>query len=231
MEKNTLGQNHLPVLYPGIDINRVNSDEVEVEASLKKKEGIPEDCHVFSIIGRLDSCKNHFMFLDVANEIVRCVSKSYFIITGSYDEDDGGDGQVKAELDKRIKAMPLLAGKIIFTGFVKDIKKILRSSDIIFSCTGSKNRGESLGLTIVEAMISGRPVIATSIGGPAEIIRDGFNGFLVEPGDYKTMAKKAIFLVDSQNDYNYVVNNAKKQALEHYTVERFTKEIIDMFIN
>jgi glycosyltransferase involved in cell wall biosynthesis len=124
--------------------------------------------------------------------------------------------------------MPSLARKVLFTGFVRDVKKIIKSSKIIFSCTGDKDFGESFSLAIVEAMMAGRAVIATEAGGSPEIIDDGINGFLVKPGDYKAMAKKALSLVNSKSGYDNIVNDARSITLEKYTMERFAKQIVEV---
>lgn len=55
---------------------------------------------------------------------------------------------------------------------------------------------ECLGLTFVQAMFAGTPVIATAIAGAPEVIRDGDDGFLVEPGDAKALADRAIEVLD-----------------------------------
>src|SRR3989338_11333505 len=229
MRINTFKQNELIVSYPGIDANRFDGDNAYFENLFKTENRIWEGYHIFSIIGRLDGWKNHLMFLDVASEIVRYNPNSYFVIAGGYTENEGSVPKVKLELDRKIKDMPSIAGKIMFTGFVKDVRKIIKSSKIIFSCSGTRRGEESFGLTLVEAMISGRPVIATAIGGPREIIIDGFNGFLVKPGDYKAMAKKAIDLMNSPSEYNNIVDNARRYAVERYAAERFAKEILDIY--
>lgn len=228
MRIRTFKEDRLPVIYPGVESGRFEGDDDYFEALFRRKNGILEGHHVFSIIGRLDRCKNHSTFLDIANEIARQDPKSYFLIAGGTDEAEGGDSVLKSELEEKIKGMPLIKGRIIFTGFVRDVKNIIKSSKIIFSCTGNGEFGESFGLSIVEAMLAGRAVIATSIGGPTEIIRDGFNGFLAKPGDYKAMAEKAACLINLPSLYSRISENAKKDAAEKYTITRFAKDIIKM---
>ena len=228
MRINTFPPDEIPVLHPGIDVNHWSTDNAYFENLFKKENAIPRDCRIFSIIGRLDPCKNHNMFLNVANEIAKQYPKSYFVIAGAYNEDEGGDSRVKYDLEQNLKHMPALREKVLFTGFVKDIERITKASSIIFSCTGNGDIGESFGITIMEAMASGRPVIATSVGGPCETIIDDFNGFLVKPGDYKTMAKKALDLISSKSKYDSIIENARKCVLENYTLERFAKAIVDI---
>ncbi len=227
MHINRFWGDNIVISYPGIELGRLQGDEAYYENLFKNEYGIPEGFKTFSIIGRLDPIKDHNMFLNVANEIARCYPKSYFIVAGGDNETDGGDSHVRAKLEERIHNMPALKGRVIFTGFVNDIKKIIKSSSIIFSCTGKMGCAESSGLVILEAMACGRPVIANAIGGPTEIIIDGFNGYLVEPGDYKSMAEKALFLINMESEYTRMANNAKRCAFEKYTMERFANDILN----
>ena len=231
MQIRTFGEHGLMVLYPGVDEKRMEGDDRYLESLFKKENGIPEDSPVFTIVGRLDKWKNHLMFLDAAHEIAKQISKSYFIIAGGARDDEGADSYIRPLLEEKIKSLPLLKGRVIFTGFVKDIKIIIKSSKIIFSCSGVDGIGESFGIAIIEAMMAGRPVIATSLGGPQETIVDGFNGFLVKSGDHKAMAHKAMALINSQCEYDRIVNNGKKHAFENYAIEKFAEGIADIFDN
>jgi glycosyltransferase involved in cell wall biosynthesis len=57
---------------------------------------------------------------------------------------------------------------------------------------------EPFGQVVVEAMAAGRPVIATAAGGPLEVIRDGYDGLLVPPGDVSAMARAMRRLADDE---------------------------------
>jgi glycosyltransferase involved in cell wall biosynthesis len=80
----------------------------------------------------------------------------------------------------RVRArQPDITGRVHFLGFRQDIPGLMKSMDLIVHTSTSP---EPFGLVIVEAMLAGKPVIATRGGGAVEIVSDGTNGLLVSPG-------------------------------------------------
>jgi 1,4-alpha-glucan branching enzyme len=81
-----------------------------------------------------------------------------------------------------------ISDKIIFTGRVSlhDLRRLYAGASFFVFPT----LGEASPITIVEAMSSGLPIIATRVSGISDIIKDGYNGFLVEPGDVKNLRCK-----------------------------------------
>jgi len=75
---------------------------------------------------------------------------------------------------------------------------------------------EPLGVTVLEAMSCGLAVIATGQGGPAEIIQDRENGFLIKPGDYLGMAKIAQELIKNHSLYNRIIKSGYQTIIDKY---------------
>lgn len=92
----------------------------------------------------------------------------------------GGDGPERARLEALAAALGV-APQVEFLGWVDDADAFWRSCDV--AVVPSHQWIESFGLTAVEAMASGRPVIATRNGGLSEVIAHGVTGFVVDPGD------------------------------------------------
>ena len=77
------------------------------------------------------------------------------------------------------------AGRVIQVGFRDDVPRVLARLSVL--CLSSHTEG--MPNAVLEAMAAGRPVVATRVGGVPELIRDGENGHLVEPGDAAGMAR------------------------------------------
>ncbi len=105
-----------------------------------------------------------------------------------------GDGILKKKIEKTIEKFNL-NGNIILTGWRRDIPELLSAIDI-FVLT---SLWEGLPIAVLEAMASGKPVIATDTGGVSEIIKPGINGYLVERGDIKAIRDKIIALSKDQD--------------------------------
>jgi glycosyltransferase involved in cell wall biosynthesis len=111
-------------------------------------------------------------------------------------------------------------------GWIKDRKKlfeILKESDILVF---TSKPGEGLGLTILEGMSQGLPIISTKCGGPEEIINDGINGYLVDYSNDEDIVNQFVekikLLIKNPEIYEKISKNNIEKAKE-WTIERFSK--------
>jgi glycosyltransferase involved in cell wall biosynthesis len=92
-----------------------------------------------------------------------------------------GDGPMRADLEDRARHARI-ADAITFTGFLapSDVHDLYRRAAVV---AVPSIEAEGLSLVALEAMASGAIVVATTVGGLAETMRDGVNGIVIEPGD------------------------------------------------
>jgi len=136
-----------------------------------------------------------------------------------------GDGELKANMEELIQELGLNENVKMY-GWIKGRRKvfeILRESDILVF---TSKPGEGLGLTILEAMSQGLPVIATKCGGPEEVIEDGINGYLVDYSADEDIVNQFVdrieFLIKNPRIYEQMSKNNLEKAKE-WTMERFSK--------
>jgi len=105
-----------------------------------------------------------------------------------------GDGLEFDNLDRQVQRMKL-EDSVILEGEIRDAEKIasMYANCDIF-CLPSLH--ETFGIVYLEAMAAGKPVVALNSTAVPEVIRDGMDGFLIEPGDGKSLAEKIILLLD-----------------------------------
>ena len=108
--------------------------------------------------------------------------------------------------------------KIDFLGIQEDVHGILECSDILVLPSVER---EGLGISIIEAMCHGRPVIASNIGGIRELVQDDVNGYLVEPGNSDELAKKLEMLI-TDNRRREQMGDAGRKIFE----EKFAADIM-----
>ncbi len=101
-----------------------------------------------------------------------------------------------------------LSDKILFLGNSNEIDKILCYSDL-FLLPSEK---ESFGLSALEAMAHGVPVISSNAGGLSEVNKEGYSGYLSNIGDIDEMVSKAKNLLLNENLHKQFKQQAKKQA-------------------
>jgi glycosyltransferase involved in cell wall biosynthesis len=95
------------------------------------------------------------------------------------------------------------------------IREMLINSDVFVLTSLS----EGLPNAPLEAMSVGIPCILTNVGGCGEIVRDGFNGFLVEPGDYEALSSRLLVLCNSRALLTRMGNRARKRVLATYSLD------------
>jgi len=137
-----------------------------------------------------------------------------------------GEGPEKERLKFLIGKLGL-RDKVIFEGFVPHDKivKYYQNCDVFCFLT----LGEPFGIAILEAMACGKPVIASKIGGPAEIVKDAETGFLVNPRDTETVAERIIQLIKDEKLRKKMGRKARKIVVEKYSLEKVSEEYYRLY--
>ena len=130
-----------------------------------------------------------------------------------------GDGPEREIADQLCKDLGIKS-KVLFLGNTSDIDRILCFTDLFLLPSAS----ESFGLSALEAMAAGVPVVSSNTGGLPEVNEEGVSGYLCPIGDVKAMAEKAIYILEDRTRLVQFKQNARKVA------ERFDEDrIVPMY--
>lgn len=130
-----------------------------------------------------------------------------------------GDGPEREIADQLCKDLGIKS-KVLFLGNTSDIDRILCFTDLFLLPSAS----ESFGLSALEAMAAGVPVVSSNTGGLPEVNEEGVSGYLCPIGDVKAMAEKAIYILEDKARLAQFKQNARKVA------ERFDENrIVPMY--
>jgi glycosyltransferase involved in cell wall biosynthesis len=88
---------------------------------------------------------------------------------------------------------------------------------------------EPFGRTILEAMASGTPVIATAHGGPLDIIEDGETGLLVPPGDPAALAVAIIQMAEEPGWRERMGEAGRAEVVEKYTTDKYVDRVLEVY--
>ena len=111
-----------------------------------------------------------------------------------------------------------------------NLEKFYKEGKLLLNLSKPDQCIETFGLTILEGMEYGLPVIVPPIGGPAEIVREGIEGFQISCYEIKEIAEKIKFLLDNQKKYNKLSQNAEKRSKE-FNLKVFEEKILDILVD
>jgi glycosyltransferase involved in cell wall biosynthesis len=168
--------------------------------------------------GRLVEQKRADRFLSILAQLQNRTSKkvSGLIV---------GDGPQRLQLEAQARAMGLLPDKLEFKGVVADIGPLYRQSDI-FVLTSD---WEGTPNVVLEAMASGLPVVATSIGGVPDIVRHDETGFLVNPAHEEKFVQFLTDLINHNQLREELGNNARQYVLANHSFERLPVFLSELY--
>ena len=173
------------ILPNGVPLDMFEPLSVEACRILKKQWSIPADCLVVGTITRLHEEKGNRFLLEAAARVLGEFPEVRFIVAG--------DGPLLEQLTAMASELDI-AKNVIFTGFQEDVTGLLSMFDIKILPSLAEGSPQSL----LEAMATGRAIVATTAGGLGEIISDGHDGCLVPPADSQALAERIIYLIKNK---------------------------------
>ena len=177
-----------------IDLDKHNHDFIDCQRSL-----LAEDHEkIISHISNFRPVKRIPDIIKVFDNIQKEIPSKLMMI---------GEGPEKKDAKKLVKKLGL-QDKVVFLGNSYEIDRILCYSDLFML----PSETESFGLSALEAMASGVPVISTNSGGLSEVNIQGVSGFLSNVGDIEDMSKNAIHILSDEKRLNEFKANARKEA-------------------
>lgn len=144
-------------------------------AWLRQEFALPEDARVVGMAAQLIERKGHRVLLDAVPTILENHPRARFLLFGK--------GPLRDQLAEEISRRRL-DDTVILAGFRTDLAKIFPSLDLLVHPAYM----EGLGVSLLQAAACGIPIVACRAGGIPEIVRDGVNGRLLEPGDVSGVA-------------------------------------------
>lgn len=202
------------VIYNGIDPDIYDSS-IDIP-EYKRALGLHHDIPIVAFIGRLVKLKGVNYFLRAAASILKGDKAAQFMVVG--------DGPLKHSLIKQAESLGV-SQHVHFIGFRKDIPQILSIIDILIV----PSLWEGLPLTILEAMLAGKPIIATRVGGIPEAIKEGKSGILVPPRDVDALRDSVLELLKSPEKRKELGEGGKQRALQYFDIERMVRDYTGVY--
>lgn len=196
----------------------LNTEGKMKNVEFKQELGVDESEKIILTTSRLV----HKNGIDILLRAVAGLKNHTLIICGS--------GPDEAKL-KNLADELSIADRVVWAGFIKpeELPAYYALADVF--CRPS--RSEGLGNSFLEAMAAGVPVVATPVGGIVDFLREGRTGWLAQPEDPQSVAKKLAYVLDEKNatEVEVVVQRAKQLVEREYDWERIAEKMRNIFEN
>lgn len=151
-------------------------------AKLKMSAGVGMHKLLVVSVGNLKPQKNAGDFVEAAARVLAEEPEARFVFLG--------DGPQRRALEARVFALGL-EGKVLFLGWRRDAAQWLAAADVFVMTS----LWEGLPRALVEALKSGLPAVCYATDGVVDVLKDGENGFLVEPGNHRALGTRVLALL------------------------------------
>ncbi len=201
--------------------NGINFSEFDItlDKLAKRRElGLDPSDYIITCVGRLSKEKNHAMLVASMKQVLQKISRAKFLIIG--------DGPLRGSLEDSAREY-IASGKARFLGTRVDVPEILKVSDCFVACSDS----ESFGLSVLEAMAAGIPVVSTCAGGLKEIVKDGVTGILIPKNDLPALVSGICRIKEDAAYTNGNVYRTREMVRNNYNIHDMVKKYEAVYLS
>jgi glycosyltransferase involved in cell wall biosynthesis len=209
------------VIYNGVDVIRFSND-AHSRTRVRQEWGIAPNEVLVGMLGRISTNKGQHLFIDAAAKVAITRPQARFVIVGDVFP---GFEHLLVDL-KKVASNCGLDRVLIWSNFRADASAVMQAIDIYVMPSVIP---EGLGLVVLEAMASGKPVIAYARGGYMEAIEPGVSGILVEPDNYEKMATAINLLIDSPDERLRIGNAARDRVVSAFNMNSMISQWLDLY--
>jgi glycosyltransferase involved in cell wall biosynthesis len=200
------------VVRLGVELERRVGPEADGRVETRRLLGIPEDAFTVGWIGRMTGVKRTDDVLLAFQQLRSSGVDARLCMVG--------DGPDRNELERRAHELGVMRDTV-FLGYQENVGPLYAAFDTFV--LPSSNEGTPV--TSIEALAAGRPVVATRVGGVPDVVRDGEDGFLVEPGSIDGLANRLAELASDPKLRARMGKAARSRVLPRYSVGRLVDDV------
>ena len=202
------------LIYNGVDLQRYNHQQPC--CTLHEDYHLDPEAQIVGVVARLEAEKGHRTLLAAWPEVIAAVPKARLLIVGEGSEQDALESQA-GQLG--------IADTVIFTGRREDVPAVTAALDVAVL----PSYREAQGLSVLEAMALGRPVVASRVGGIPEMIDDGVSGLLVPPHDPPALAAALVKLLTDHPFADMLAHAGHELVHDRFCIELMVRSIEDLY--
>ncbi|HDR9355754.1 TPA: glycosyltransferase [Burkholderia vietnamiensis] len=205
---------HVDVVFNGISAEPFDALENVSQAALRARFGLPEHAWLVGSFSRLAHWKGQHLLLEAATRH----PDMHVVLVGA---PLFGEDEYAAQLHETV-ARHRMGDRVHFLGFQRDVAACMKAVDMVAHTSITP---EPFGRVIVEGMLARRPVVAARAGGVVEIIEDGENGLLCEPGNAAALADALGRLKHDGALRERLVASGRATAVRRFGTETYVERV------
>ena len=198
------------VIHSGIKVASYQNLDLDIPAE-KKKFGLPPSDPLVGMVACFKPQKAPLDFIKIAKKVSEKMPTVKFILVG--------DGELRPDIEKLIKELSL-ENTVILTGWRRDVNVLIQLVDIVVLTS----LWEGLPRVILEAFVSGKPVICTPADGVKEVIKEGETGILVDFHNVDTFAGNIIWLIENPAQAKKIALAARRVIQGSFDIDVMVQE-------
>ena len=205
------------IIYNGVNLKRFRGINIKNRQEILAELKIPLDSSVIVTIAQCICWKGLNYLIDAGKLIITERPNTVFIIIG--------DGLERANLEKQAADIGM-GEKCIFTGMRVDTEVFLAAADIFVLLSVWE---EAFAFSLLEAMASECPVVATRIGAIPESVQDGVTGILVPPRDSGAVAEEILRLLNDEPLRSKMGRAARRRVEDNFSLDHWVNQTIEHY--
>ncbi|HLM55947.1 MAG TPA: glycosyltransferase [Pyrinomonadaceae bacterium] len=202
----------IEVIHNGVDLARFQPNAGARQDARRLFQAGPRDSYLVGMAGHLAPIKGQDEFIRAAALVASRRDDVTFVVAG---EDKSRSGENRRRLERLIGDLGL-GDRVRLQGWVDDVPALLSALDLFVS----PSRSEPFGLSIIEAMACGVPVVATKSEGAGEILEDGVTGLFVPLGDQEALAEAICAMLNDGRGRASMAARALEAVRDRFSLER-----------
>jgi glycosyltransferase involved in cell wall biosynthesis len=222
----------IQVVYNFVDFSKFN--RTVSGKSFRDKFGIGGDLKLVGMLGGVNRIKGTKEFVQAAKHVMGRGRTVVFLVIGGYPQprtflerlrvslngEEKYFGQVIASVDREH-----LKKNVVFTGVQQNVPEVIAALDVVVFPSTVPH----FARPIIEAGAMAKPVVASKLGGPEELVINGITGMLVEPRDPKSLAEAIIELIDDDEKRKRMGEEGYKRARILFDAETNVKQVMKIY--
>jgi glycosyltransferase involved in cell wall biosynthesis len=208
-------EGRLNVVYNGVETLSVCGDSKEIP-KYKEELGLPPNKRIVGVVGSLYPVKGHKYLLEAVPAILQECPEALFLLIGK--------GRLEAQLKQQAKRLNI-EDHVKFLGLRDDIPKLLALMDVFVLPSLS----EGLSMSILEAMMAGKAIVATDVGGNAELVVNGESGVLVPSENSETLASSIVSLLKDMVRAKQFGENGRRRATSFFSHDKMVEQYCGLY--